>query len=98
MIPRPGWIVIEYVHDRKVEAMPHGCPSEATPICVVVPSKKVTNKAVDDMLREHHRNKHGWDPGELRWQGTGEEALVAHVEGESGVIVHYLMEKTKVYG
>lgn len=51
MKSRPGWILTR-------EQAPPGNVRPET-IAVIIPSRRVTNKAVDDLVREHHMRSFG---------------------------------------
>lgn len=61
MKPRKGWLLTR-------ERVPPGNVASET-LAVIIPSRKVTNKVVDDIVREHHLKEFGrlW-PSKVSWR------------------------------
>lgn len=87
MKPRDGWVLTHQPH-------PPGNTREDT-IGVVIPSKKMTNRAVDDLVREYHLRKYGrlW-PNKVTWV-AGDDPLLLTLRTP---VATYRLHRTFVYG
>lgn len=85
MKSRKGWLLT---------SVPTTAPLTFPPrvLGVVVLSKRVTNKAVDDHVRMIHMKDEGRDPGRISWQAAGND-LLANVD-----TVEYRLSPVDVYG
>lgn len=68
MKPRRGWLLTR-------DGSQQGAP--VATIATIVPSRKVTNKAVDDIVREHHLREVGrlW-PNPTVWKSQGAQLVL----------------------
>lgn len=86
MKPRLGWLLLR-------ENPP---PGDVHPehVCVIIPSRKVTNKAVDDIVREHHLREFGrlW-PNKVSWRSVGKDRLILKTP-----LCTYKLLRMEVYG
>lgn len=86
MKSRQGWVL-----SRKGE---HPFGSSVT-LAVIIPSKRVTNKAVDDVVRELHLKEYGraW-PNKPIWRG-GTDPLLLTLKTP---VCTYVLTRVDVYG
>ena len=69
MKSRPGWILTR-------ERVPPGDVRSET-LAVIIPSRRVTNKAVDDLVREAHLREFGrlW-PNKVTWRTPEDKSVL----------------------
>lgn len=85
MKPRAGWLLT-------ANAPATGVIN--TVIAAVVPTRKVTNRVVDDIVREWHLKAFGrlW-PNKTEWKNKGEKLLVLQTP-----VCTYKLTRLDVYG
>lgn len=86
MKSRLAWLMTRAVEKADLSYLP--------PLAVIIPSKRTTNKSVDDLAREFHLRDYGrlW-PNKAVWENTADGGLVLRTP-----LCNYKLSRIQVYG